>query len=584
MTSCLPLARKCLFFFLIAALLVVPVAVGVAHPQTYVGGVELLWVGIWLETVWCAVWAASLFAFLVSRSVGLLATAFTKHPERWKEVGSRLELPLTMVLFSCFVLVSLFPLLRDHTLNSGSHLEWLNTAKAIVVTGCVSASINLVEKTVIQLIAVAFHQRAYAARIAINKFQIGLLVKVYTFCQKKTAKEDDEFVKRMSHLRTHAPALYAVRAQQAVARAFARVGNVAGQVLGDFASRKMENRDHPSQVVSSLLQTESGCQALSRRLHGTFVREGYDLITPKDLRSAFDNEEEAAVAFDMFDRDTNGDITMDELGALCLEIGQERKFLTNSLKDFNSITNKLDALLSSLVFVGMIVVFLSISSASAASFLMTVGGFFLGLSWAFAPTAQELLQSCVFVFVKHPFDIGDRVTIYRDIGPKGTDYFVNKMSLLYTEFKKLEGHVVTAPNSYLNTLFILNQRRSGPLAEAVPIVIRFGTTISQIDALRASLLNFVKSEKREFRDNVLTEIREVNEAYSLTLNIVFFFKSNWQNELIRLRRRNKFISALMMAMQEIGIEGPRRNQAGWSDGGPLYVTHQSITNQRGNDP
>jgi len=34
----------------------------------------------------------------------------------------------------------------------------------------------------------------------------------------------------------------------------------------------------------------------------------------------------------------------------------------------------------------------------------------------------------------------------------------------------MEGHVVQAPNSYLNTLFILNQRRSGGLAEAVPII------------------------------------------------------------------------------------------------------------------
>jgi len=74
--------------------------------------------------------------------------------------------------------------------------------------------------------------------------------------------------------------------------------------------------------------------------------------------------------------------------------------------------------------------------------------------------------------VKHPFDVGDRVTVYGNTGTtlKGDDYFVKEISLLYTEFKKMEGHVVQAPNSYLNTLFILNQRRSGGLAEAVPII------------------------------------------------------------------------------------------------------------------
>ena len=67
---------------------------------------------------------------------------------------------------------------------------------------------------------------------------------------------------------------------------------------------------------------------------------------------------------------------------------------------------------------------------------------------------------------------------------KGDDYFVKEIALLYTEFKKMEGHVVQAPNSYLNILSILNMRRSGGLTEAVPVTIKFGTTLEQIDNLR----------------------------------------------------------------------------------------------------
>ncbi|KAK1071538.1 hypothetical protein LTR48_009435, partial [Friedmanniomyces endolithicus] len=109
--------------------------------------------------------------------------------------------------------------------------------------------------------------------------------------------------------------------------------------------------------------------------------------------------------------------------------------------------------------------------------------------------------STLFIFVKHPFDVGDRVSIYGNTGAlgRGDDYFVKEISLLYTEFKKMEGHVVQAPNSYLNTLFIVNQRRSGGLAEAVNITVKFGTTIDQIDGLRNKLLEFVKAEKREYQ-------------------------------------------------------------------------------------
>ena len=99
---------------------------------------------------------------------------------------------------------------------------------------------------------------------------------------------------------------------------------------------------------------------------------------------------------------------------------------------------------------------------------------------------------------------------------------MKKISLLYTEFKKMEGHVVQAPNSYLNTLFILNQRRSGGLAEPVTISIKFGTTLDQLDGLRTKLLEFVTQEKREYQAKILTELRDIVEAHSMNLNVIFF--------------------------------------------------------------
>ena len=85
----------------------------------------------------------------------------------------------------------------------------------------------------------------------------------------------------------------------------------------------------------------------------------------------------------------------------------------------------------------------------------------------FSATAQEFLASIIFVFVKHPFDVGDRVDVYNTGAGTVDTFFVKEIALMYTEFKKLEGHVVQAPNSLLNTLFILNMRRSGALAEVI---------------------------------------------------------------------------------------------------------------------
>ena len=326
--------------------------------------------------------------------------------------------------------------------------------------------------------------------------------------------------------------------------------------------------------VLSLLNSTSGSQVLARRLYRTYSQEHSENVYPSDLRHAFDNDDEADAAFTMFDKDMNGDISMEELEAVCVEIGRERKAITASLKDLDSVVSKLDHVFVFIVLIVTIIIFVSLISTSASTALTSLGSTVLALSWLFSATAQEFLQSLIFVFVKHPFDVGDRVTIYGNTGSqlKGDDYFVKEISLLFTEFKKMEGHVVQAPNSYLNTLFILNQRRSGGLAEAIPVIVKFGTTLDQIDGLRRNLLEFVGSENREYQKNILTELTTITEAYSVTLNVVFFYKSNWQNELLRLQRRNKFVCAMMVSMQEMGIEGPRLGPVpGATKDYPMYM-------------
>lgn len=450
----------------------------------------------------------------------------------------------------------------------------------VLVAIFVGTILNFVEKIIIQLIAISFHLRTYADRIELNKFQIGSLVKLYTFSKAKIAMEDSEFEEPSapdSGART--PGRYLQEAQKQTKEIFNKVGDVAGKMAGDFTGRSVARSTHPHQVVLTLLGSTNGSQVLARRLYRTFARPETETVYNDDLKNAFDNDEEAEAAFSMFDKDMNGDISMEELEAVCVEIGRERKSITASLKDLDSVVGKLDDMFMFLVAVITILVFISLISTSAAGVLTSAGSTVLGLSWLFSATATEILQSIIFVFVKHPFDVGDRVTIYGNTGAtmQGDDYFVKEIALLYTEFKKMEGHVVQAPNSYLNTLFILNQRRSGGLAEAVPVVIKFGTTLEQIETLRNRLLDFVKQEKREYQGNILTELRAVTEVHSLTLNVIFFYKSNWQNEGLRLARRNKFICALMVTMQEVGIEGPRMRFPGQKESFPVYM--QNIPHQ-----
>ena len=502
-------------------------------------------------------------------------------------MGKQLELHAALFFWWLGVEISFLPTMKNHHVDGDKATRsWENTLNKIIIVIFVWTILNLIEKIIIQLIAISFHLRTYADRIEINKFQIGSLVKLYIWSRSRIEEEDDAFREKLPEetpTGTRTPLRYAGKAagkahkvaKGALSKVGNKVGDVAGAVAADFTGKAAKSSTDPYQVILTLLRTTSGCQVLARRLYRTFVRDGFDTVFSGDLKEAYDNNEEAEAAFAMFDRDMNGDISMEELEGACVEIGRERKSITASLKDLDSVVSKLDDVFMFFVLVIVVIVFLSLISTSAAGVLTSAGSSILALSWLFSSTAQEFLQSVIFVFVKHPFDVGDRVTIYGNSGDAGLgdDYFVKEITLLYTEFKKMQGHVVQAPNSYLNTLFILNQRRSGALAEAVPIVIKYGTSIEQIDGLRQRLLEFCRSEKRDFQSNILTELRAVTENFSLTLNVVFFYKSNWQNEGLRLQRRNKFICMLMIALQEIGIEGPRMNWPGAKHGMPIHLAY-----------
>jgi len=550
------LVRYFCYIIPITLIILIPLLLGALRfKDNTVGGVDLVWFCIWLEIVWLTLWLSRIIAKCIPYPMGILSSLFTNGHKMWRDLGRQLEVPISLFFWWLAIEISFLPTMTNHHADGNkATLDWELTMNKVIVSIFVGATLNFVEKIIIQLIAISFHLRTYADRIEINKFETSSLVKLYVYSKEKIALKDSDFETSSPEQRSgiDSPMKYISRAGKGARQALHRVGNVAGKVAGDFTGRAVSKRsNHPAQVVLQLLSSTSGSQVLARRLYRTFTLEEAETVLGDDLRPAFDNNEEADAAFSMFDKDMNGDISMEELEAVCVEIGRERKAITASLKDLDSVVSKLDNLFLFIVAIITILVFISLISTSAAGVLTSAGSAVLALSWLFSATAQEVLQSIVFVFIKHPFDVGDRVTIYGNTGAfgKGDDYFVKEISLLFTEFKKMEGHVVQAPNSYLNTLFILNQRRSGGLAEAVPVTMKFGTTVEQLEGLRVKLLDFVGSENREYQHNILTELKTVYEAYSISMNVVFFYKSNWQNELLRLQRRNKFICALMVSMQ-----------------------------------
>lgn len=567
------------FFYLVpgAAILLAPILVDLlafksgTTPVGGPGGVDLLWFGIWLEIVWCTLWATRMITSIMPHMFKGLAHMFgSNNPKKWKDIGHQLELHSSLFLWMLSVLVSFLPIVNSHRVPTNvedpPEITWIPIVNKVIIALFVLASLNIVEKILVQWIATSFHQRTYARRIEKNKSDIATLVKLYEY-SKQRMPDLDPTGTGIAGGKTPMQA-FSENARQA----WSKVGLFAGKIGNDFIGRKVAV-NHPRKVVQELLRTTKSAHTLARIIFRSLRSEpANETVLLEDLQPAFIDDEEAELAFGVFDKDLNGDISMGEFEGVCNEIHLEKKAIAASMKDLDSVIKKLDNVFMFIVFVIAIIVFISIISGSAAAALGSAGTTLLGLAWMLQATAQEFLQSIIFVFVKHPFDVGDRVTVYGNAGVLGLgdDYYVTEISLLYTEFKKMEGHIVQAPNSTLNTLFILNQRRSNGLADPVQLKLRFGTTEEQIEELKARMLEFCLAHKRDYHPNIISEVKTLDEMRSATMNLVFFHKSSFQNELVRLMRHNRFVTELMRQMLDIGMQAPLRNDPGGSREFPMY--------------
>jgi hypothetical protein len=192
-------------------------------------------------------------------------------------------------------------------------------------------------------------------------------------------------------------------------------------------------------------------------------------------------------------------------------------------------------------------------NASFVTTLATAGTTLLSLSFVFAVTCQEFLGSCIFLFIKHPYDVGDRVDI------SGQTLVVEQISLLYTVFKRIDFmKTVQVPNIVLNTMWVENVSRSKAMKEQLDMFISFDTTMEDIEILRSEMEAFVRSPEnsRDFLPNINLECYGIGEMNKLQLRVEIRHKSNWHNETVRAARRSKFMCALVLALRKVPIYAP----------------------------
>ncbi|EAQ87007.1 hypothetical protein CHGG_08260 [Chaetomium globosum CBS 148.51] len=526
---------------------------------------------LWIEISWLTLWAGKLVAHVLPFVFMFLSGVVSSGTRKYATVIRALEIPLSLFFWGLASWLS-FKFMWD-----GANRQWSDVIVRILLSLFISSAVLLGEKFLVQLISISYHQRSFANRIQDSKRDIFLLGLMYeasrTLFPMYCPEFEDEDIIIADSIEVmlargkgggkQGPA--AMRIVGDVGRLGDKITSVFGNIASEITGKQVFNPNSAHSVVVEALEKVRSSEAMARRLWMSFVVEGQEALSLDDIIEVMGpaHREEATECFNAIDADQNGDISLDEMIRKVVEIGKERKAIGHSMKDIGQALAVFDKVLLFVVLIVVIIIFLAVFQSSFIATLTTAGTTLLSLSFVFAVTTQEFLGSCIFLFVKHPYDVGDRVDI---TGPEKEQLIVEKISLLYTLTSQV-------PNIVLNNAWVENVTRSKAMKEVIDVNVAFDTSFEDIELLRLELEQFVRSpdNSRDFQPDIAIGVGGVGDCDKLTLKIAIKHKSNWHNDAVRATRRSKFLCALTLALRRVPINGP--GGGGDALGGPANPSY-----------
>ncbi|KAK5108366.1 hypothetical protein LTR62_008396 [Meristemomyces frigidus] len=568
----------------LGALIAIPIIIGATSAKkTTIGNVPMLWFFVWIEIIWSSLWVSKIVAHFLPLIYEVFAGFVSSGVRKYSMVLRALDIPLSLVGWAVCSLATFKPLMtrnpgtQPHGLDppNGKSYPWQDILQQILGAATVCTLVFLGEKFIIQLISIDYHRKQFHFRIKESKRNIYLLSLLYdasralfpAYCNE-FAEEDytisDQLAvtlglrgsKGPSHARSGSRT--PMRVLHDLGRYGDKLTSAFGNVAHEITGKQVFDPNSSHSVVINALERPQAAEALAKRIWMSFVMEGREALLQEDLLEVLGSERrtDAEEAFAAIDQDGNGDISLDEMIMVVSEYGRERKAIATSMHDVDQAINVLDNLFGAVVFIAVVFIFVAFLNRSFVTTLATAGTALLSLSFVFSVTCQEVLGSCIFVFVKHPFDVGDRI----DLGPD--QFVVEHISLLFSVFRRASGancgRSVQIPNIVLNNLWVENISRSRAMSEQFEIAVSFDTTFDDVQILKDELSRFVndKDNSRDFLPTFEIGILGTTDQSKLTLQVEIRHKSNWGNETVRQARRSKFMCALVSSLKVVPIYGP----------------------------
>ncbi|PWZ25111.1 Mechanosensitive ion channel protein 8 [Zea mays] len=296
------------------------------------------------------------------------------------------------------------------------------------------------------------------------------------------------------------------------------------------------------------IRSEYEAKIAAKKIFSNVAKPGSKYIYLSDLMR-FMRQEEAVKAMDLFEgAQEHSRVSKRSLKNWVVNAFRERKALALTLNDTKTAVNKLNQMANVIVGIIVFALWLLILGIATANFFVFLTSQILLAVFVFGNTLKTLFEAIVFLFVMHPFDVGDRCEI------EGVQLVVEEMNLMTTVFLRSDNLKIYYPNSVLATKPIMNFYRSPDMGEAIDFSIHVATPAEKLALMKERILRYIDNKKEHWYPGAMVVLRDVDDTNKLKVSIWLRHTLNFQDMGTRFVRRELVLQEMIKVLKDLEVE------------------------------
>ncbi|XVE97747.1 hypothetical protein REPUB_Repub03eG0045200 [Reevesia pubescens] len=257
-------------------------------------------------------------------------------------------------------------------------------------------------------------------------------------------------------------------------------------------------------------------------------------------------KEEVDLVFPLFEGSSTRKIDRKSFTNWVIKVYKDRKTLAHALSDTKTAVKQLHNLMTAILIIVTVIIWLLLVEIATTKVLLLLSSQLVVAAFMFGNTCKTIFEAIIFVFVMHPFDVGDRCVV------DGVQLLVEEMNILTTVFLKLDNEKVYYPNSVLATKPISNYYRSPDMGDTIEFSIDFMTPAKTIGRLKEEIKKHLEANTL-WHPNHLVVVKEIENVNKLKMALYCSHTMNFQEFREKNRRRTELVIELKRIFEELGL-------------------------------